>query len=166
MKASSSQRKAPSFSSNKLEILKENEAFTVVGAPTGGYVIISNDDLAPEVIGYSESAFNDENTNDNFKWYLQAVEKAVKNIVAKGKVLKVIKPNPAKYPQKIESFVNVKWGQQDPYNRLCPTAAKSNSTPGQNYHAEQQPLRVVWPLPWHKFCATTNILTQEQVPKL
>lgn len=134
LKASSSQRKAPSFSSNKLEILKENEAFTVVGAPTGGYVIISNDDLAPEVIGYSESAFNDENTNDNFKWYLQAVEKAVKNIVAKGKVLKVIKPNPAKYPQKIESFVNVKWGQQDPYNRLCPTAAKSNSTPGQNYH--------------------------------
>lgn len=117
-----------------LQVLKENEAYTVVGMPEGGFAIISNDDLAPEVLGFSSSKFNEKTTNENFKWYLQAAEKAVSRIVAQGKPLTAIKPDPNLYPQKVEAFINVEWGQQDPYNRLCPTAGKNGSTPGQNYN--------------------------------
>lgn len=136
--AGSAKHKARVKAGAKLQILSENEAFTVVGIPEGGFAIISNDDLAPEVLGYSETKFSTNAQNENFRWYLQAAEKAVKNIVAKGQSLKSIKPNPSKYPQKVESFVNVEWGQQEPYNLLCPPAGKKGNIPGQNYQGGER----------------------------
>lgn len=44
-------RMAPS---TPLKVLKQNEAFTIVGTKQGGFAIISNDDLVPEVLGYSD----------------------------------------------------------------------------------------------------------------
>ena len=136
LKANFTTHKARALVGKKLEVLKETEALTIVGVPNAGYVIVSNDDLVPEIIGYSETPFTENSTNENFKWYLQAAESAVRTIVSRNQELKVIKPNPNKYQQKVEGFVTTRWGQQAPYNNLCPTAAKSGSTPGQNYGAD------------------------------
>lgn len=130
--------KTRAVSGAELKILKETDAFTVVGTASGGFAIISNDDLLPEVIGYSQGRFANSEENTNFRWYLQAAENAIRNVVTHGTPLKIIKPDPNKYAQKIDAFVTTKWGQQDPYNRLCPTAGKNGSTPGQNYNGGEK----------------------------
>ncbi|MES5005176.1 C10 family peptidase [Prevotella disiens] len=123
-------RMAPS---TPLKVLKQNEAFTVVGTKQGGFAIISNDDLVPEVLGYSDEAFNAEQINDNFRWYLEAAEVAIKDIVAKGEVVKGIKPDPTLFQQRVDNFITSNWGQQSPYNNLCPTATKSAEGTWQSY---------------------------------
>ena len=117
----------------QLKVVKQNKAFTIVAASTGGYVIISNDDLLPEIIGYSETSFKENNINPNFNWFLNRAEQTIKEVVKKGEQLTTVKPDLNKYPQKVEGFVTTHWGQQDPFNRLCPTAAKLGNTPGQDY---------------------------------
>lgn len=52
--------------------LLANKAFTVMGYDNGGFVIVSNDDLLPDIIGYSSSTFDKQTNNDGLKWYLAA----------------------------------------------------------------------------------------------
>ena len=44
--------------------LLANKAFTVMGYDNGGFVIVSNDDLLPDIIGYSSSTFDKQTNND------------------------------------------------------------------------------------------------------
>ena len=62
--------------------LLANKAFTVMGYDNGGFVIVgSNDDLLPDILAYSNTVFDKNANNENFKWYLSAAEGAIKDIV-------------------------------------------------------------------------------------
>lgn len=126
----SSARTAPNRGQFKL--LKANKAYSVYGYEKGGFAIITSDDLVPEVIGYSESTFSD-GANSNFKWYLDAAERAVNAIVASGKPFKTTTPDPSLYSPSVAPLITCHWGQESPYNDLCPEGTTSGSGGWQGY---------------------------------
>lgn len=113
--------------------LLANKAFTVMGYNNGGFVIVSNDDLLPAVIAYSNTVFDKNTSNAGFKWYLSAVEEAINGIVKTGKPRTMIAPDQSKYAAKIPSFVTSIWGQEKPYNNLCPEGTTSGTGSWQGY---------------------------------
>lgn len=117
----------------QLKELKRNEAFTIMGYEDGGFAIVSNDDLIPAVLGYSDSKYNSESTNSNFQWYLQATERAVNYAVAKGTPLTTTRPDPTKYSTSVAALVRSHWGQEAPYNNLCPVGTSSGGYDWQGY---------------------------------
>lgn len=116
----------------QFKLLKSNKAYSVYGYEKGGFAIITSDDLAPEVIGYSESIFSD-GANSNFKWYLDEAEKAVNAIVASGKPFKATAPDPSQYATSVAPLITCHWGQESPYNDLCPEGTSSGSGGWQGY---------------------------------
>lgn len=129
---SSTLRKAPAHR-GALKTLQANEAYTVMGYEKGGFVIVSNDDLVPAVIAYSATTFDKNTKNENFKWYLSAAEAAINDIVRKGVPHKVIAPDPNKYAAQIPALITAHWGQEKPYNDLCPDGTTSGSGSWQGY---------------------------------
>ena len=110
-----------------LRPLLKNSAYTVMGYKKGGFVIVSNDDLVPAVIAYSNSTFDKNTKNEGFKWYLAAAEEAINGIVKKGVPRKIVPPDKNKYKEQIPALVTSRWGQEKPYNDLCPLATSSGT---------------------------------------
>ncbi|MGI6222500.1 MAG: C10 family peptidase [Prevotella sp.] len=119
-------------SRGNLKLMESNESYSIYGYEKGGFAIISNDDLVPEVIGYSQKAFKDSR-NTNFKWYLEAVRETIKGIVASGQMRKTTTPDPAVYPTEVQPLVTSEWGQESPYNDLCPEGTSSGTGGWQGY---------------------------------
>ncbi len=99
------------------------DAYTVYGNAAGGFAVIANDDLIPAVLGYSDQPYDGNLKNDNFRWWLEAVGDAVAAKVKAGKAIaRTTKPDIAKYPEAVTPLMTTTWGQDAPYNNLCPIA--------------------------------------------
>jgi hypothetical protein len=104
---------------NELKVLKDTEAYQIIGNEQGGFAVIAADDLVPEVLGLSMSKYSD-GQNENFKWWLEAVQGAVEYAVQNGVKLNTIKPDPNKYPTEVGPLMTTKWDQDEPFNDLLP----------------------------------------------
>ena len=93
---------------SKLEILDENSAYRIYGKDQQGFVIVSTDENAKEVLGYSTKAYDKDNLPPAFKLWLKAIE-----------VSTIDKTVNASYTV-VPNFMTSTWGQGDPYNFLCP----------------------------------------------
>ena len=96
----------------------------------GGYVIVSADDRMPTVLGYSETGHYDkDNMPDNMKkWMNGYVEQysylqANSNKVTGANTTSVI-------GAKIIPMLTCQWGQETPYNNMCPTIDGQKSATG------------------------------------
>ena len=117
----------------ELRQLAQGNAYAIFGYEHGGYAIVSNDDLLPEVLGYSETPYDVNTTNENFKWWLRMIDDATTNIVRKGVERHAVKPNPDLYADCIPSLMSTVWGQMEPYNNMCPMGIYSGSSDWQDY---------------------------------
>lgn len=126
------QRKTPA-PRGTLKPLQANRAYTIVGYEQGGFAIIANDDLVPAVVGYSGSTFSKTTENENFRWYLAAAEAAINDIVERGVPHKTPKPDPGKYAPQVPALITSHWGQEKPYNDLCPEGTESGIGGWQGY---------------------------------
>lgn len=113
--------------------LKSQKATVVLGYKEGGYAVVSNDDLLPEVLGYSDTRFDMSTTNENLKWWLEAMDEAARIIVAKGQPRKLVAPDPSKYQTAVAPMCTTKWGQAVPYNNYCPPGTNTGSGDGHDY---------------------------------
>ena len=113
----------------QLKTLLRGENLQVLGYKGGGYVVVSGDDLLPEVLGYSDSPYSAD-ANPAFKWWLEAVEKVSRSIVAKGKPYKVVKPDPDLYAESVAPLITSRWDQETPYNNLCPSGTSGKTMTG------------------------------------
>ena len=103
----------------ELQTLKTATGYEILGFESGGFAVVSTDDLAPEVLGVSTSHYsNGENTN--FQWWLDAINGAVEYAVANNVALVPIAPDPGKYPTQVGPLMTTTWDQLAPYNRLMP----------------------------------------------
>ena len=102
-----------------LKVLKTTDQYQIIGNEQGGFAIIAADDLVPEVLGVSMSKYS-EGQNENFKWWLEAVQGAVQYAVQNGVQLTTTKPDPNKYPTQVGPLMTTKWDQDEPYNDLLP----------------------------------------------
>ena len=102
-----------------MRVLDDRQSVAVIGYDDGGFVVMATDDMYPAVLGCSESKYNPETDNENFKWWLHAVEQVAG--MARTQPLKNITPDPEKYPDHVSPLMKTKWDQDSPYNDLCPS---------------------------------------------
>ena len=89
-----------------------------------GFIIVSGESETREVLGYSDNGAFDINTVPcNFKAWLDAYDASVKNIRLNGAVgaVRAEAGESGDYPDAVAPLLgNITWGQEDPYNMLCP----------------------------------------------
>ena len=107
-------RKAP----QKVMMLQQMGGVAVMGYEDGGFAVVSKDDMYPLVLGYSSSKYDPNTSNENFKWWLGAVQKITSQ--ARTAPLRSIKPDPDRFPERVAPLIRTKWGQDSPYNNYCP----------------------------------------------
>lgn len=118
----SAKRMAPR--SGKLTTLKQTSTYAIMGYEQGGFAVVSADDVAPEILGVSTQPYSN-GTNPNFQWWLQTMDACVSYAVENGIIMKTTKPDPTKFPTSVEPMLTSEWGQEAPYNNLCPTFSGS-----------------------------------------
>ena len=102
----------------------ERDAFYIFNAENnGGFVIVSGDDRTTEILGYSDSGKLElDKAPSNLKWLLSYYQHVIDSV---GKY-----PNDSRKSmtralsqdrQEITPLLTTQWGQNAPYNDLCPT---------------------------------------------
>ncbi len=93
----------------------------------GGYIVVSADDCAEPLLGYSATGtFDPDNMPAAMSWWLGEYARQIE--AAQGQpVLKAIE-RPERAP--IAPMVQTKWNQDAPYNALCPVYSGSRSVTG------------------------------------
>ena len=102
-------------------------AYYVFNRPNNeGFVIISGDDRAITVLGYTESGYFDSLAlSDNFKYWLSCYENEIKTLIKQGYTPDVFPQSPktdsqSNFPLSIAPLISTRWSQEGPFNDLCP----------------------------------------------
>lgn len=99
-----------------IKLLKEMPQVSILGYNQGGFAIIANDDKYPAVLGYSQSSYTDK-MPDGLEWWLGEMNKALSSPAPRPAVLSQV---PAKFKPSVDPLIGTKWGQDSPFNNLCP----------------------------------------------
>lgn len=95
--------------------------YVIYGRDGGGFAVIATDDVAPEVLGYSDTQISQDITNENFKWWLEAVNNVVKSAAKTNTTIKrVTTPDASRFDMAVSPLCTSKWGQEEPYWNMCP----------------------------------------------
>ncbi len=86
-----------------------------------GYVIVAADDVvANQVLGYADNGtFAHEQLPDNMRWWLSEYERELQSL--KGATLTNRVNKTSTNRTTIAPLIATKWGQDAPYNNMCPT---------------------------------------------
>ena len=103
---------------DKMTELKKMEELSIIGYAKGSFAIVSNDDSHQPIIGYSENSY--DLNSPEFAWYLSAANDALR--LTSSKINEQIGTR-----SKIEPLLATTWGQDTPYNNLCPTERDNES---------------------------------------
>lgn len=107
-----------------LKVELSNESYHVFNLGSNdGFVIVSGDDCADDILGYADNGtFDAENMPDNLKAWLQGYAEQI--ALLKAGSAKVSKSRAATRGSeswsKISPLLKSKWNQNDPYNRQVP----------------------------------------------
>lgn len=100
-----------------LKELYVSSELSVFGLDRAGFVVVSADDNCQPVLAYSKStAFNPGNMPEGLRWWLQAMEESLSAQAKKG----IRQQAPTQTFTPIDNFLTAQWGQEKPYNLLCP----------------------------------------------
>ncbi|MCM1137494.1 MAG: thiol protease/hemagglutinin PrtT [Duncaniella sp.] len=95
-----------------------------------GYMIVSADDIAAPVLGYSDNEpFDAKNMPINLKWWLDEYKGEIAAALNAG-VTAAYKPQSRASKAAIAPKVTTKWNQGEPYNDLCPSIGSSKTVTG------------------------------------
>ncbi|MGI6369462.1 MAG: T9SS type A sorting domain-containing protein [Ignavibacteria bacterium] len=110
----------------------QNPTFYIYNFPQKGWVIVAGDDIARPILAYSkEASYSLENIPDNSKYWLEIYDNAISEAIKQGapqseKIANewLIARNPKKrtslLAEVVPPLIKTKWGQEAPYNNLCP----------------------------------------------
>ncbi|MDR0726234.1 MAG: C10 family peptidase, partial [Prevotellaceae bacterium] len=114
--------------------------FTMNG--NGGFVIISGDDIAKPILGYSDNGTYDEN-NPNLAYWMetlsQEIADAVENGIAQDEQTKAEweafeseskATAAASGGDFVDPLITTRWDQEAPYNNLCPQISRTRTATG------------------------------------
>lgn len=117
-------------SSESLSIGKE--AYYIFAPPSEGkgFVIVSGDERMPAVLAYSdEEQFDIDNIPPNVRYWLDCYAEAFLTLQSRSDTVP-FRASPVN-PDGISPLLeNNSWGQDDPYNRLCPTVRNERCVTG------------------------------------
>lgn len=89
-----------------------------------GFIIVSGDDRAYDILGYSDyGTFDYESLPSNMKYWLETYENELKVLInnPEMKTQKEIKTSATFEPSVKPLLGNIKWDQGSPFNNMCPT---------------------------------------------
>ena len=117
----SSMRKAPRRPPN-LQLANNCEEFFIYNDESnGGYVIISGDERAETVLGYSdEGTYDENNIPDNFRWWMEGMASEIAALQQDTEAESNTSMGKVKRHAAIAPLIKTKWGQNSPYNSMCP----------------------------------------------
>ncbi len=93
-----------------------------------GFVIVSADDVAAPLLGYSDEAVDFDNLPENFKWWLSQYQGEISAAVAAD--ADTYTDAAAAGRDNIAPLVTTRWNQDSPYNDLCPTLGSTRCPAG------------------------------------
>lgn len=100
----------------------------VFNVAEGGYVIVSADDAAYPVLGYSDSGKIDSgNMSPELKWWLGEYGRQIEWSNENGVSSSVMAPQAPEGMTEIAPLVKTLWDQGAPYNNDCPTPRNSST---------------------------------------
>ena len=124
-----------------------------------GYVMISGDDLLPEVIAYADAGafLPDEEQPEHIASFLAQARASIQYLVERGKP--VVMPRTSQLrPEGVAPLLGqIQWGQNAPFNELCPEKGGYRSVVGCVATALSQILRYHrWPKQGEGICSYTE----------
>lgn len=106
-------------------------ALYVFNKPDGGWMIVSADDVAAPVIGFSDSgAFDPVNIPDNLRGWLELCSEEILSASAAGAEPYVRTASRADSREPINPLVGTWWDQGSPYNNFCPLSSGRSTYTG------------------------------------
>ena len=103
----------------------DEQAYYAFNSNEGGFVIVSGSDRTDAVIGYSDSGtFDEDNMPSNLKAWLDEYKRQIEYVEA-NKIDAVSKQTRASSMAAIQPLVKTTWGQNSPFNDLCPSVKVS-----------------------------------------
>ena len=113
-------RRTPAQAAPALSVgAKETPAVYVFNSGDEGYLIVSADDVAAPVLGYSDSGTVDsENMPENMRWWLEQYRQQIEAAATENLPYRKIS-RPTREP--ITPMIKTAWDQSAPYNNLCPS---------------------------------------------
>lgn len=116
------------LSSEPYEVMR-NAGVTVYGyGKEEGFVVMSNDDALPEMLAVSDSKFGAHHS-PSFEWWMDAITEVCAS-KGNGSVMMSVKPDPNKYPERVDPLVSAEWSQDAPYWNMCPEDADGRCVTG------------------------------------
>ena len=99
----------------------DEQPYYAFNATDGGFVIVSGSDRTDAVIGYADSGtFDEGNMPSNLKAWLDEYKRQIEYVEA-NKIDAVSKQTRATSMAAIQPLVKTTWGQNSPFNDLCPS---------------------------------------------
>lgn len=96
----------------KPKLLMAKDMLHVYGCSNGGFVVVGNNRNSKAVLAYSDGKFDAEKMPDGLRWWLNATEQCME----RGAM-----PEYAQKPSEaVSPMLKSQWGQQSPFNNLCP----------------------------------------------
>lgn len=121
-----------------------------------GYVMVSGDDLLPEVIAYAEEGafLVDAEQPEHIASFLAEVRATLRYLVEQGRSLVVPRTSQLR-PEGVQPLLgDIRWGQAAPFNDLCPVKAEGKSVVGCVATAIAQIMRYhQWPVRGKGVCS-------------
>lgn len=94
--------------------------YYIFNVANGGFVIVSADDRAPAILGYSDQGtVNTQNMPDNMRAWLQGYADEIKNI-PEGAQARSMEKQKRVAKTAVDPLIMTEWDQTPPYNDLCP----------------------------------------------
>lgn len=105
--------------------LSDDHFYVFNAADKGGFVIISDDDRTPPVIGYADSGeLNLDCLPDNVRAWLDGYNLQIQSLGS----IKRVPRRTGTVGDAIPELIKTKWGQGYPYNLQCPERADNNGS--------------------------------------
>ncbi|MDR1809243.1 MAG: thiol protease/hemagglutinin PrtT [Prevotella sp.] len=117
----------------------DNVCYYIFNKGSEGFVVVSGDDRAKDILGYSDGgAFNYATAPENFKYWLNFYAEEINYLLAQpednialpeGYADDEISESATAYAAEVQPLLDaIKWGQGSPYNNLCPKTYNNKTT--------------------------------------
>jgi hypothetical protein len=134
----------------QLPAISGNALYVFAPVSGVGFTIVSGNDLAAPVLGYSdEGCFDANNLPSNVSWWLSEYQRKLNYVIENGEVsgAKTATAITDDWRSSLAYLLPCKWGQDTPYNQLCPKSYGSYCPTGCVATAVSQVMKYYeWPV--------------------
>lgn len=109
------------------KVLQNDTQLTLLGYEDGGFAVIANDDAFSPVLGYTTGTHPSATHAPGFIWWMETMNKSLEAKLMNGTTETPITLS-ASERKAVGPLLTTQWGQDAPFNNLCPEYTDKNNT--------------------------------------